>query len=1097
MKRTSAYLAGVAGSVAGVLVGVCAGVQPEIGVLRSSSVGGRDFGGVRFPLEPVRGEISFRGLRAWEWREGELASGGEVERLLLEGDVQVRLGTQEFRAARASVWLERISDGPVGGAGGAGGVYQVYVYFDRVGNPGDGAGVSVSGDRLGVRAVVEVTGAVRLRADGLSRGRPGDEFVWESERALSSSLERARDGGRVEEVPGFVPPVARWPAERVDPFTSRPYRSMGDVDLSRVGGEVAGVVSRVPFAEENPPNFARGGVLSLSAKELVYQGPGGEGEVVGGAVGGGVVIASGGVVVQYSDPRSGRGLQMRAQRVVLFLAEDGGADGVGGVDRLAIESVAGVYLEGDVLATDGSYTLRGPKVYYDAASGRAVVLDAVFWTYDERRGLPLYLRAEVLRQESVREFRAERARFSTSSFFEPEFSLGASSVTISRREEVVSGAGAAGGPMVMRSGMAFPAGGGGGDPLFGGGGGGGGGGVTTRSRVEIDAEDVTLRVGGLSLLYFPSFSGDPSAVPLKDVRVESGRANGPALRTRWDLASLLSLGPSEGERTIDLLADVYIERGAAPGVDAAWSSEGSEGRLFAYSVIEDQGRDLLKPGTTRDRESDTRGMLIGEQRWALNERWSAFVEASLISDETFVDAFFERLGEERREFASRAALVRRGENSLFMADLKGSFNDFIANEYLLQSRGYSVAKLPEASYVRQADEILSETALGPVSWWQEYRLGQMAMQFDEVTGLERGLDTPERSQRLLGIDPDGTVAGRLRALGYRETPVVRADTRQEFTSQYTAGPVMLEPFVVARGTLYDDPFTAYSGGEGERMRAWGSAGVRAWTRVERIDDTVENRFFDLRRMRHVVEPSVTVWTAGTNVSRVELPEYDYAVEGISEGTAARAGVSQRWQTERGEPGARSEQVDVFVLNTDVVFTSDDADRRTPFPKWTEFRPELSAPGNYAVADGRWQVSSALALTGGSTFDFETQQQSRTSAGALLQHFPGFSTFGEVRYLNALDSTYADVGASYVLTSKYSVTGLASYDLSNGGFQGAGTEVRRSFASFVLGLNVSYNNVTDETSLGFVVRPTAIQRRLRARVLDNEPEPGPVTTTEGL
>ena len=46
----------------------------------------------------------------------------------------------------------------------------------------------------------------------------------------------------------------------------------------------------------------------------------------------------------------------------------------------------------------------------------------------------LYLRADVIRQESQQEFSGERARFSTSAFFEPEFSLGAQTITIRRKQ---------------------------------------------------------------------------------------------------------------------------------------------------------------------------------------------------------------------------------------------------------------------------------------------------------------------------------------------------------------------------------------------------------------------------------------------------------------------------------------------------------------------------------------------------------------------------------------------------------------------------------------------------------------------------------------
>jgi hypothetical protein len=41
-----------------------------------------------------------------------------------------------------------------------------------------------------------------------------------------------------------------------------------------------------------------------------------------------------------------------------------------------------VYLEDNVIATDGVYTVRSPRVYYDLARNKAVLLDAVFFTWE-------------------------------------------------------------------------------------------------------------------------------------------------------------------------------------------------------------------------------------------------------------------------------------------------------------------------------------------------------------------------------------------------------------------------------------------------------------------------------------------------------------------------------------------------------------------------------------------------------------------------------------------------------------------------------------------------------------------------------------------
>ncbi len=71
-------------------------------------------------------------------------------------------------------------------------------------------------------------------------------------------------------------------------------------------------------------------------------------------------------------------------------------------------------------------------MYYDLRSDRAVLLDAVFWTCASR-GMPLYLRAESIRKESDNQFAADNARLANVAFADPHFSIGADSVTLTRR----------------------------------------------------------------------------------------------------------------------------------------------------------------------------------------------------------------------------------------------------------------------------------------------------------------------------------------------------------------------------------------------------------------------------------------------------------------------------------------------------------------------------------------------------------------------------------------------------------------------------------------------------------------------------------------
>lgn len=1056
-------------------------------------------------VSAVRGPLSFSAARAAVWSESPTAAGAQLQRMVLSGDVLIKLGSYEFHAARAVVWLERVDDSPIPSLEGAparAGIYQVYIYFDRVGNPRGAASVSLAADRLPVRALIDVDGPVGLRFDAATRSRPADALIDEAEAVREESRRRAAtptpDEPPLEGTP--TPFQAERPFRQpiaVDPSIAKPFRNVREFRLGDDAAAINEGVARLPFGGDNAPIFAKQGVITVSAGNLVYQGAKDASanpmadeaadETIATPDALASVIASDGVMLQYVDPRTNRGLQLHAQRAVIFLAPTPGKDLGPGVTSFSVGEVAGVYLEGDVLATDGNYTVRGPKVYYDLQRNKAILLDAVFWTFDEDRGLPFYVRAEVIRQESLREFSATKARFSTSAFFEPEFSLGAQTITIKRKEVTRTSAGSDPLSQPTRSGMVIE---GAKTDGF--------GQTTTTTVTMVQASDLTLNAEGFPIFYVPEFTGDPTTMLLKDVRFENSGANGPAVKTRWNMSPVLGFDEAE----VDLLAQYYFDRGAALGVDAAHEDAESRGKLFALSIINDGGQDLLKPGTRREWDESTRGILLGEERITFGEHWTMFAEGSYISDEAFVDAFLEPLGETRREFTSQINLARKQDNVMFSAGARSSLNDFVANEYLLQSKGYSVQKAPELTYLRQSDRIFEDLFdMGEIFWTQEYRYSHMAMQFDEVYARERGFDTDELAQLAFGIDEDQRLSEALRGAGYREDSVNRLDTRQELAAPQKLGPVDVTPYIVGRATAYDNDFTTYSPQETDNTRLWASAGARASTQFQKIDDSVRSDFFDLNRIRHIVEPNLSVWHAGTNVDRQDLPVYDDDVENLAEGSMARIGLDQVWQTKRGDPLAtamgKAHSVDVFKFNSALVFSSGDVDPKNPFGRWVEFRPELSNPGNYATADGAWQVSSAFALTSSTVYDLDTRQQDRTSGGFVITHSPRYSSFAEVRYLNPLDSTFLDLGTSYQLTQRYRLAALGSYDISNGGFQGAGGELTRASDAYTLGLRLSYNNTTDSTSFGFVVKPALSTRKKRVKILDDEIDSATEVTTESL
>lgn len=971
-------------------------------------IDGRDFAGLRLGVSEVPGPLAFEAASGWSWVEGGGAR--PVHRLALEGDVRVVLAAHEFHAARALVWLERVEEPSAAGV-----VYQVFAYFDRVGTPTAPAGVSLTADRLPVRARVRLTEeSIRLRTDRLVGERRVDGFVREGERALASLLRAQALDSQAVFTPGQAGVDPR--AGPIRPGLARPGAPPAVIDPQ---SELAQALRSLPPDAPDPPIFARSGLLGVSGDMVAAAGDEEN-----------VVLLPSGIVAQYWDRESGRTLQLSAERGVVFLPPGPLRD----MTRLSASDVRGVYLEGDVRADDGQYSLRAPRVYYDIQRNKALLLDAVFSTFDQKRGSPLYLRASALRQHSEHEFSATSATVSNTAFFSPHFSIGATSLTLSRKER-----------------------------------------QDGEQETILDARNITLRGGPVPFFYWPIFVGDPQDIPLRELSVENSNQSGTAVRTAWDLKSLLGLDGPENV-SAELLLDGYFKRGLGIGMDTAWRTDGGRGSLFAYTVPDDTGMDVFSTGARVDRDGEFRGVVTAEHQQNLTRHWSIFAEGWHASDPAFIDAFYRDWGSSGREFENSVYARRLEENTALTLQAKGAFDDFTPNQYLLQSRGYTVEKLPEAVYTRIADDVFPDTAPGLVSYSSETRVGRMSLAMDEVTAAQRGLRTNRLAQDVLGLENSNeSVADRLRREGYTGDDVYRFDTRHEVSMPMEAGPVMVTPFVVGRATIYDDTFTEFDPNNDDSARLWGALGVRAHTSLETIDNSVDSRLFDLHRLRHVVEPHVTLWHAGTTIDHTSLPVYDAGVESIAEGTVWAFGVDQRFETERGGPG-RWRKVEVLTISTDLVVSSDDVDRASPIGRYIDYRPEYSNLGDFANVEAAWNVSDAVVVAGALTYDFDASQPVKSSLGLLVRHGSAFSTYAEIRHIDPEDSTFYLFAATLELTPKYSTTFSAALDGDDAKWERAGVEVRRRFPNALVGVGVNYDNLRNETSLGFSVTPLGLSGR---------------------
>lgn len=1073
-----AALALCAGTCAPLAIGAVSGLERRV----AEGVAGRGAGPFEtagLGVEAVDGVIELAARSVWVWREGE------TNRLVLEGDVVAMVGGSELRARRAVVWLAR--DPEVEGA------YKMFGVFERLTTPGEV--VSVRGARVPVRAVVRLTAPVKLRAGARLDGAPTrDDLVALVEDAEGVYRER------VDRVEPEASAALRWapralgrsdgdaPARVIPEREATRVRSRAEqllesyeqqrivaapemteeereaAERARISGDVRrgsdgdGADSPRRAAQEaepvRDPIFRSRGIFSIAIDGKV---------VVQGARDGypGTITADGGITLQYQDAARGQTIDLRAERGVVYLKD--GEDSARAPAQLSADEIDGIYLEGGVLAASDDWSVRSPRVYIDLQRDKMLMLDAVFWTVDQRTSMPLYLRADAVRQTALGEFEAEKARIATSSFYAPDLSVGVRDLRVSIREERRSGSGG-GGVGVVRDGENDVAliGGGSSDPV---------------RRVFVEGRNVTLNIGPVPVLWAPRLSADDDPIPLRDVRVDDSNRTGAAVRTRWDLFSLLGVDPIEGT-DFDLQLDYYGERGPAFGVDGDWRTEQHTGSLFSYLLPSDNGTDVTASGRKIERDDETRGILSFEDIWRVQGPWTVALKGNYISDPALISAFFEERGRETTDFDSFVRLERTGDWTQFSLELSGSPNDFLAAEHRLQSPGYAVDKIPEARFVTMTRDLFEDEYPGLLTYQSESRIGAMRLRLSEVTASEYGFTTLGSAMRAFGTDQFTSLSTVQRGLGLDEGAVARFDTRHELRASLDVGDLRITPFVVGRMTAYDTGFPSFNAAQTDEVRWWGGAGVTISTTLTKINNDAQSRLFDINRIRHIVEPSITFFGADSGFAVGDVPIFDDDVEGLLRGQMIVAAVDQTWQTKRGGVG-RWRDADLFKLRTELGW-SDARAGMSPIPDYSDLRPELSLPGDYFGSEAVFTPTDSLAFSGSMVYDFDQEMTVRSSVGALVEHRPGFTSSIEYRDIAAINATYLAGSTRYEMSEKYTLRTSMSYNFNVGDFQNFNALVERRFQTGTFGVQVTYNNIREETRIGFFYRLSGTSGRAGGR-----------------
>jgi len=408
----------------------------------------------------------------------------------------------------------------------------------------------------------------------------------------------------------------------------------------------------------------------------------------------GTITVTGDVRVSQAMPDSREVMELRTDAAVLFLAQPqagkpgdisapplelvpAGRAGRGpeelsaslGLGEGVGARVSGVYLQGNVILSRGDRRIRASELYYDFENDRALILDAVMSAVIPDRNMPVYVRAQQVRQLSTTDYVARNAIITSSEFHTPHLHIGASEVRLTDAA------------LRDQSGQ-----------------------ITGIESGKFQMRDTTLNLEGVPIAYWPYVAGDfrRGDTPLNNVRMGYSDDFGATIETRWYLFNLLGVEQPPGVDGI-LRLDYYGERGPGVGLDFDYQTDNAYGLIRTYYIY-DTGTDNLGPYRDGDFPNPNRDRALIRHRQILPDGWELTLEASHISDANFLEEYFRPEFEEGKEQETLLYLKKQQDNWAFTALAQWRILDFLTQTEHLPDLGFHWIGQPLAQVLNYYNE---------------------------------------------------------------------------------------------------------------------------------------------------------------------------------------------------------------------------------------------------------------------------------------------------------------------------------------------------------------------------------------------------------
>jgi len=996
------------------LVGVAAfGATTEHAAARAKAIPaarGDSLGGLVLPVEPRDGDITMRAMRGWHWQVGS------TQRLILQGDARIEIAGWMFEGPRLVMWFERIP-----AAGGL--VTQVALWIPQATAHTAGVGRGPTGNNLLV--VATVRGETVMDMALLEPGPP---------RGLSSLVQQANDrlASYVAGLQRTLPPLMDYPTVV--------GREPEPEHFVPVPG--ASIPLAVSAPDRTKPRLGRrwlqqpDATIAFSADHVTID----AGDIES------TVLVDGDVIVHYRPVRSSDEmgpLRLSAERAVLYVKPGSIADSA---NSLSADDVRGIYLEGAVVAESdrNDYVVRATRMYYDFITDRAIMLDAVLRTYDRQRRVPVFARADELRQLADDQWHGRGVRLSASSFATPTLSIGCDTATIQQ----IPGT-------ILEDG------------------------TPTETRIQVTGVHNTMRLGNVPIMYWPYFKGYADRMPLTGISTDFETYRGMGVELTWDLPTLLGLDPLK-EDELELETSVYLKRGPAAGLNWKWNRRGEDGGLSVWGVHDDTAKDeRLSTGIVQSVPQTWRGILDFNDRIDMGNDWKLDAQASWISDSTFVNAWRRTDWNNRREYETSLYLRQDKGNTSMSVLVDYSLNRFVSNNWLLASQGFMLDEFPKFSFRRFGEDLFETlTYSGNISFSRFKAIIPGGTSAENGIGPNVFNGSPNvfnGSNVAFGANND--LAFAMAQRGINGDWHTRVASVHHVTMPLEYGPVQVTPFVSAQlqGFLSSEDTGA---ADDQDFRGLGGIGVHATTTVQRVYNDVHSETFGINRLRVLLDPWARAWIAGANFNPTDEPDYDPLVDATARGGAVQMGLRHRLQTQRGGPG-RWYDADWLTTSIAATFSTSDATRRWHTPRTYDANPLLSSFGNFANGSFDFRPAEAIQFSGEGTWDLDLEGFTRAAVAINFDHSPRLRSGIAYRFIevpeeyanfapnlvNAARGQLLSFPLQYEISKTYSLAVAPQYNFSEDDFQSVSASLVRRLPDFDLIFYVNFDQIRGDTIAG--------------------------------